>query len=103
MSYSYIPPPTSNNSLPAPVLCIRCDKIFNPENPFYMTCPACHQRDVDYTVRLGNQTRILQISVNLFSIHTEMNYTEISKNHKLVLERLVAQLEEEKRELSKNI
>jgi hypothetical protein len=68
-----------------------------------MTCSACHQRDVDYTVRLGNQTRMFQIEVALMNIEIELSILEISDDRKVVLERLVAQLEEEKRELSQNV
>jgi hypothetical protein len=73
--------------------------IFYATNQFLMTCSACHQRDVDYTVRLGNQTRIFQIDVALMNIAIE----KISDDRKLVLERLVEQLEQEKQELSQNI
>jgi hypothetical protein len=68
-----------------------------------MTCSACHQLDVDYTVRLGNQTRISQIEVALMTIAIELSVLEISDDRKVVLERLVAQLEKEKQELSQNI
>jgi hypothetical protein len=68
-----------------------------------MTCSACHQLDIDYTVRLGNQTRIFQIEVALMTIAIELSVLEISDDRKVVLEKLVAQLEEEKQELSKNI
>jgi hypothetical protein len=65
-----------------------------------MTCSGCHQRDVDYTVRLGNQTRILQIDVALMNIAIELNFQNISQDRKDVLEKLVAQLEQEKKKLS---
>jgi hypothetical protein len=68
-----------------------------------MTCQTCHQRDVDYTVRLGNQTRISQIEVALMTIAIELSILEISDDRKVVLERLVSQFEEEKKELSQNI
>jgi hypothetical protein len=68
-----------------------------------MTCQTCHQRDVDYTVRLGNQTRISQIEVALMTIAIELSILEISDDRKVVLERLVAQLEKEKKELSQNV
>jgi hypothetical protein len=68
-----------------------------------MTCPDCHQRDIDYTVRLGNQVRFSQIEVALMTIAIELSILEISDDRKVVLERLVAQLEKEKTELSKNI
>jgi hypothetical protein len=68
-----------------------------------MTCSACHQLDVNYTVRLGNQTRISQIEVALMTIAIELSVLEISDDRKVVLERLVAQLEKEKQELSQNI
>ncbi len=68
-----------------------------------MTCAECHERDVDYTVRLGNQARIFQIDVALMKIAIELSILEISDDRKVVLERLVAQLEEEKKELSQNI
>lgn len=95
MSYSHIPQ--------TQISCIRCRQIFKTDNPFSMTCQTCHQRDIDYTVRLGNQTRISQIEVALMSIAIELSILEISDYRKVVLERLVAQLEEEKKELSKNI
>ncbi len=85
------------------ILCTRCGQVFNTHNPFLMTCSACHQRDIDYTIRLGNQTRMFQIEVSLMNIAIELSILEISDDRKVVLERLVAQLEEEKRELSKNI
>jgi predicted nucleic acid-binding Zn-ribbon protein len=85
------------------ILCTRCGQVFNTPNPFLMTCSACHQRDVDYTVRLGNQTRMFQIEVALMNIEIELTLFENSDDRKIVLDRLVAQLEEEKRELSQNI
>ncbi len=93
MSYSYIPPTVR-------ISCTRCNNPFDAHNPFLMTCPDCQQRDVDYTVRLGNQTRILQIDVALMNIAIELNFQNISQDKKDVLERLVAQLEQEKKELS---
>jgi hypothetical protein len=68
-----------------------------------MTCSACHQRDVDYTVRLGNQARIFQIDVALMNIAIELSIHDVSNDRKDVLEKLIAQLEEEKKELSQNI
>jgi hypothetical protein len=68
-----------------------------------MTCSACHQRDVDYTVRLGNQARIFQIDVALMNIAFELTIFKNSDDKKAVLEKLVAQLEKEKNELSQNI
>jgi hypothetical protein len=68
-----------------------------------MTCSACHQLDIDYTVRFGNQTRIFQIEVALMTIAIELSVLEISDDRKVVLEKLVAQLEKEKQELSQNI
>lgn len=85
------------------ISCIRCGQVFYTNNPFSMTCSACHQLDVDYTVRLGNQTRISQIEVALMTIAIELSVLEISDDRKVVLERLVAQLEKEKQELSQNI
>jgi hypothetical protein len=85
------------------ILCTRCGQVFNTPNPFLMTCSACHQHDIDYTVRFGNQTRIFQIEVALMTIAIELSVLEISDDRKVVLEKLVAQLEEEKQELSKNI
>jgi hypothetical protein len=95
---SYIPPNFKKGPL-TPISCTRCAMIFYATNQFLMTCSACHQRDVDYTVRLGNQTRIFQIDVALMNIAIE----KISDDRKLVLERLVEQLEQEKQELSQNI
>ena len=97
MSYSHIPQTQTQIS------CIRCSQIFKTDNPFSMTCQTCHQRDIDYTVRLGNQTRISQIEVALMTIAIELSILEISDDRKVVLDRLVAQLEKEKTELSKNI
>jgi hypothetical protein len=68
-----------------------------------MTCPTCHRRDVDYTIRLGNKTRIIQINVALLNFAFELSLATISNDRKDVLEKLVAQLEKEKQELSKNI
>ena len=85
------------------ILCTRCSQVFYTNNPFSMTCSACHQLDVNYTVRLGNQTRISQIEVALMTIAIELSVLEISDDRKVVLERLVAQLEKEKQELSQNI
>lgn len=90
---SYIPPQTQ-------ISCTRCREVFYTHNQFLMTCSTCHQRDIDYTVRLGNQARIFQIDVALMNIAIELNILDISQDRKDVLERLVAQLEQEKKELS---
>ena len=90
---SYIPPQTQ-------ISCTRCCRVFYTHNQFLMTCSTCHQRDIDYTVRLGNQTRIFQIDVALMNITIELKILDISQDRKDVLERLVAQLEQEKKELS---
>lgn len=108
MTYSYIPSsPSSPNSGCAspqiPIICTRCGEVFYPDNPFMMTCSACHHRDIDYTVRLGNQTRMFQIDVALMKIEIELSLFENSDDRKDVLAKLVAQLEEEKKELSQNI
>ena len=108
MYYSYIPSsPLSPNSGCAspqtPISCTRCGQVFYTDNPFMMTCSACHQRDVDYTIRLGNQIRILQLDVALMTIEIELGILGISDDRKAILEKLVAQLEEEKKELSQNI
>jgi len=95
---SYIPP-NFKKGIPTPVQCTRCNHVFYTTNQFLMTCSACHQRDIDYTVHLGNQTRIFQIDVALMNIAIE----KISDDRKDVLEKLVAQLEEEKKKLSENI
>jgi hypothetical protein len=68
-----------------------------------MTCSECHQDDVNYTVRLGNQARIFQIEISLMQILIELSIFDISNDRKDVLEKLVEQLEKEKQELSKNI
>jgi hypothetical protein len=94
MSYSYIPSQK-------PISCTRCGEVFYTHNSFSMTCSACHQSDVDYTVRIGNQTQILQIDIALMNITIELNNQNISQDKKDVLERLVAQLEQEKKKLSK--
>ena len=101
MSYSYIQQCCAN--APTPILCTRCGQVFYTDNPFLMTCPDCHQRDIDYTIRLGNKTRILQIDVALMKIEIELSLFENSDDRKTVLEKLIAQLEEEKKELSQNI
>jgi predicted nucleic acid-binding Zn-ribbon protein len=100
MSYSS---PNNRTSPQTPIYCTRCGQVFYTDNPFMMTCPACHQRDIDYTVRLGNQTRMFQIEVALMTIAIELSILKISDDRKLVLEKLVAQLEQEKQELSKNV
>jgi len=86
-----------------PILCTRCGHVFYTDNPFMMTCSACHQRDIDYTVRLGNQTRIFQNDVALMKIEIELTIFKNSDDRKDVLEKLIAQLEEEKKELSQNV
>jgi hypothetical protein len=68
-----------------------------------MTCSACCNRDVNYTIRLGNQARIFQIDVALMNIAIELSIQDVSNDRKDVLEKLVAQLEQEKLELLKNI
>jgi len=103
MFYSYIPSPNGCESPQIPISCTRCGHVFYTHNKFLMTCSACHQRDVDYTIRLGNQTRILQIDVALMTIEIELSILGISDDRKAVLEKLVAQLEEEKKELSQNV
>ena len=107
MFYSHIPSsPSSPNDCeraPTPISCTRCRKLFYSDNEFSMTCPACCKRDVDYTVRLGNQARIFQIDVSLMNIAIELSIRDVSNDRKLVLEKLVAQLEQEKNELSQNI
>ncbi len=105
MSYSHIPQPNFNGCqcAPAPISCTRCHKLFYTSNPFSMTCPACCKRDVDHTVHLGNQTRIFQINVALLNLAVELSIQADSNDRKDVLEKLVAQLEQEKLELSKNI
>jgi len=100
MSYSS---PNDFTSPQTPIYCTRCGEVFYTHNIFLMTCSACHQRDVDYTIRLGNQTRILQIDVVLMTIEIELGILGISDDRKAVLEKLVAQLEEEKKELSQNV
>jgi hypothetical protein len=103
--FSYIPQSNFNGCerAPAPISCTRCRNVFYTPNPFSMTCPACCKRDVDYTVHLGNQARIFQIGAALMNIAIELSIQDVSNNRKDVLEKLVAQLEKEKLELSKNI
>lgn len=107
MFYSHIPSsPSSPNDCeraPTPISCTRCSKLFYSDNEFSMTCPACCKWDLDYTVRLGNQARIFQIDVALMNIAIELSIHDVSNDRKDVLEKLVAQLEKEKQELSKNI
>lgn len=106
MSYTHISHSSPNFKqccAPIPISCTRCLKVFYTNNQFLMTCSACHQRDVDYTVRLGNQTRIFQIDVALMNIAFELTIFKNSDDKKAVLEKLVAQLEKEKNELSQNI
>lgn len=90
---SYIPPQTQ-------ISCTRCSEVFYTHNQFLMTCSACHQRDVDYTVHLDNQAQIFQIDETLVNITIELNFQIISQDRKDVLLRLVAQLEQEKKKLS---
>lgn len=71
------------------LLCTRCENHFLSSNNGLMICPDCHQRDIDFTIDFGNQVRILQIDVSLRNI--SLNY----RND--ILEKLVAQLEKEKR------
>ena len=84
------------------VSCTRCGNQFNNNNNdyFLITCPDCHQCEIDYTINFGNQTRILQIDVALMNISFELKLN--SSDRKDVLEKLVAQLEKEKQDLSKN-
>ena len=106
MSYTHISHSSPNFKqccAPIPISCTRCLKVFYTNNQFLMTCSACHQRDVDYTVRLGNQARIFQIDVALMNIAIELSIRDVSNDRKLVLEKLVAQLKKEKQDLSQNI
>ena len=75
--------------------CTRCGNGFISNNSFLITCSICHQNDVDFTIRLGNHVRILQINATLMNISFEIK----SNYHRDVLEKLVAQLEKEKLEL----
>lgn len=100
---SYSSPNFTQDNVSTLIKCTRCGRVFDTPNPFLMTCSACHQLDIDYTVRLGNQTRIFQIEVALMKIEIELSLFENSDYQKVVLERLVVQLEKEKKELSKNI
>lgn len=83
------------------VSCTSCVNYFFQSNNILMKCPDCHQFDIDYTINFGNQTRILQINVALMNISFELKLN--SSDRKDVLEKLVAQLEKEKLELSKNV
>jgi len=83
------------------VSCTRCGNNFLSSNNGLATCPDCHQLDIDYTINFGNQTRILQIDVSLMNIYFELKLN--SSDRKDVLEKLVAQFEKEKLELSKNV
>lgn len=106
MSYSHIPPQSNFNCCeraPALILCTRCHKLFYTSIPFSMTCSACCNRDVNYTIRLGNQARIFQIDVSLMIFAVELSILGISDDRELVLKKLIAQLEQEKLELSKNV
>ena len=106
MSYSHIPPQSNFNGCeraPTPISCTRCPNVFHSHNQFLMTCPACCKRDLDYTVSLGNKTRIFQIDVALMNIAIELSIQDVSNDRKDVLEKLVVQLKKEKLELSKNI
>jgi hypothetical protein len=76
--------------------CTRCENGF-------MTCSICHQNNVDFTIRLGNQVRILQIDATLMNLSIEICHIRISDDRNVVLEKLVAQLKQEKQELSKNV
>ncbi len=105
MFYSYIPSSSPNGctSPQTPIYCTRCCKVFHSDNKFSMTCSACHQRDVGYTVRIGNQARIFQIDVALMNIGIELSINDVSNERKEVLEKLVAQFQQEKNDLSKNV
>ncbi len=83
------------------VSCTRCGNDFLSSNNGLTKCQNCYQREIDYTINFGNQTRILQIDVALMNISFELKLT--SSDRKDILEKLVAQLEKEKLELSKNV
>jgi hypothetical protein len=83
--------------------CTRCGNGFMTNNSFLMTCSICYKHDIDFTIELGNQVRILQINVTLMNLSIEICHIRILDDRKLVLEKLVAQLEPEKQELSKNV
>ena len=83
------------------ISCTRCGNNFLPSNNGLMTCTECHQYDIDYTINLGNQIRILQINVALMNISFESKLESISNYRRDVLEKLVAQLEKEKLFFSK--
>ena len=105
MPYSYIPHSNFNGCerVPTQISCTRCSIVFHSDYKFLMTCSACHQRDIDYTVRLGNQARIFQIDVALMNIGIELSINDVSNERKEVLEKLVAQFQQEKNDLSKNV
>ena len=105
MSYSYIPSSSPNGCerAPTPISCTRCCKVSHSDNKFSMTCSDCYRRDVDYTVRIGNQARIFQIDVALMNIGIELSINDVSNERKEVLEKLVAQFQQEKNDLSKNV
>jgi hypothetical protein len=65
-----------------------------------MKCSICHQNDFDFTIRLGNQVRILQIDASLMNLSIEICHTRISDDRKVVLEKLVSQLKQEKLDLT---
>jgi hypothetical protein len=71
------------------LLCTRCENHFLSSNNGLIICPDCHQRDIDFTIDFGNQVQILQIDVSLRNISSNYHYDS--------LEKLVAQLEKEKR------
>ena len=73
--------------------CTRCGNCF-------MTCYICHQNDIDFTIRLGNHVRILQIDATLMNLSIEICNTGISDDRKVVLEKLVSQLKQEKLDLT---
>lgn len=73
--------------------CTRCGNGF-------MTCSICHQNDVDFTISFGNQVRILQIDATLMNLSIEIYHTRISDDRKIVLEKLVSQLKQEKLDLT---
>ena len=83
------------------VSCTSCVNYFIPSNNGLTKCQNCYQREIDYTINFGNQTRILQIDVALMNISFELKLN--SSDRKDVLEKMVAQLEKEKLELSKNV
>jgi Zn finger protein HypA/HybF involved in hydrogenase expression len=68
------------------VSCTRCGNHYLMTNNGLVTCPDCHQRDIDFTINFGNQVRILQIDVSLMNISSNYRRDVLAKLEKEKLE-----------------